>query len=515
MINYIKWNRYQNPEEFAIGGKTVREWTRDERYQRYEDMDQDTINELTERVNQSKYRQLFHIQPKTGLLNDPNGLIYFNGDYYISHQWFPLGPVHGLKYWYTYTSKDLINFADKGISLKPDTKDDSHGVYSGSAFVYQDNLYYMYTGNHRDEDWNRKSTQHIAKVHKNGEVHKFPKAVISGPPSGYTQHFRDPKVYVKDGIYYAFIAAQNEEGFGRILQYQSKDIVNWTFQGEIQTKLDAFGYMWECPDYFNLDGFDLLLFCPQGVEPEGEKFRNIYQSGYIMGQYDIENLDMNHGDFHELDHGFDFYAPQTFTDASGNRILIGWMGLPEINYPSDSDDWAHCLTIPRILSIEQGNLKQRPIKALQQLRSNKETALGYANKFTRFLYPYEGKQFELIIDILENEATEIYFEIRASKLQSTLITYNTKTRKITLDRSESGTLPEPVDGKTRSTYLDKPLSQLQLFVDTSSIELFCNDGERVMTSRIFTDDEAIGIKASTESGQVFLNFTKYDLKDDK
>ena len=177
------------------------EWTRDERYQRYEDIDQEVMDELTELVNQSKYRQLFHIQPKTGLLNDPNGLIYYKGEYYISHQWFPLGAVHGLKYWYTYKSKDLINFEDQGISLKPDTKDDSHGVYSGSAFTYHNNLYYMYTGNHRDENWNRKSTQHIAKVLDNGEVQKFPKAVIAAPPSGYTQHFRDPKVFVKDGIY--------------------------------------------------------------------------------------------------------------------------------------------------------------------------------------------------------------------------------------------------------------------------------------------------------------------------
>ena len=127
------------------------------------------------------------------------------------------------------------------------------------------------------------------------------------------------------------------------------------------------------------------------------------------------------------------------------------MGLPEVNYPTDSDGWAHCLTIPRILTIEQGNLKQRPIKALQQLRTNKETALGYANKFTRFLNPYEGKQFELIIDILENDATEIYFEIRASKSQSLLIAYNTETRKITLDRSESGLLQGPGDCNTRRT----------------------------------------------------------------
>ena len=490
------------------------EWTKEQRYQKYEDVDQQTIEKLTEQVNQSEYRQTFHIQPQIGLLNDPNGLIYFKGNYYVSHQWFPLGPVHGLKYWYTYQSKDLVDFKAIGPTIKPDTKDDSHGVYSGSAFEYHDHLYYMYTANHRDSEWNRISTQHIAKMSKDGSVNKFTKAVISAPPSGYTQHFRDPKVHVQDGVYYAMIAAQNIKKQGRILQYRSTDIVNWEFQGEVQTSLDDFGYMWECPDYFNLDGYDMLLFCPQGIDSEGERFKNIYQSGYIMGQYDINNLTMNHADFHELDYGFDFYAPQTFLDENGQRILIGWMGLPDINYPTDADGWAHCLTIPRVLTIESGNLKQRPIKALEKLRTNEETALGYANKFTRQLHPYEGKQFELIIDILENEATEVYFEVRTSKTESTLITYNKREQKLTLDRSESGQLPEPVEGTTRSTYLDTPLSKLQLFVDTSSVEIFCNDGERVMTTRIFTDENATGIKTSTESGQTYLKFTKYDLKGD-
>ncbi|MGW7781193.1 sucrose-6-phosphate hydrolase [Staphylococcus xylosus] len=490
------------------------EWTKEQRYQKYEDVDQQTIEKLTEQVNQSEYRQTFHIQPQIGLLNDPNGLIYFKGNYYVSHQWFPLGPVHGLKYWYTYQSKDLVDFKAIGPTIKPDTKDDSHGVYSGSAFEYHDHLYYMYTANHRDSEWNRISTQHIAKMSKDGSVNKFPKAVISAPSSGYTQHFRDPKVHVQDGVYYAMIAAQNIKKQGRILQYRSTDIVNWEFQGEVQTSLDDFGYMWECPDYFNLDGYDMLLFCPQGIDSEGERFKNIYQSGYIMGQYDINNLTMNHADFHELDYGFDFYAPQTFLDENGQRILIGWMGLPDINYPTDADGWAHCLTIPRVLTIESGNLKQRPIKALEKLRTNEETALGYANKFTRQLHPYEGKQFELIIDILENEATEVYFEVRTSKTESTLITYNKREQKLTLDRSESGQLPEPVEGTTRSTYLDTPLSKLQLFVDTSSVEIFCNDGERVMTTRIFTDENATGIKTSTESGQTYLKFTKYDLKGD-
>ncbi|MCI2804303.1 sucrose-6-phosphate hydrolase [Staphylococcus pettenkoferi] len=491
----------------------MKAWTREERYQPMEAVSPVTLEAMKEQVAESPYRQTFHIQPETGLLNDPNGLIYYDGEYYISHQWFPLGAVHGLKYWFNYRSRDLVHFEPHGVILKPDTEYDSHGVYSGSAFEYQGRLYYMYTGNHRDEDWTRTSSQLIAKMEDDGTLTKFPKPVIAGSPEGYTQHFRDPKVFQRGDTYYAIIGAQTEDEAGRLLLYKSTDIVKWEFHGEVHTRLDAFGYMWECPDYFELDGHDFVMFCPQGIESDGERYRNIYQSGYLIGQFDIEQLEFNHGDFLELDHGFDFYAPQTFTSEDGERVLIGWMGLPDTAYPTDEDEWAHCLTVPRTLHIEDGKLKQRPIVNLQKLRTNEETALGYANKFNRKLQPYEGKQYELIIDILENEATELYFELRASKTQSTLITYNTRTQQLTLDRSESGPLPEPVDGTTRSTVLDTPLKQLQIFVDTSSIEIFCNDGERVLTSRIFPDSEATGIKASTESGQVYLKFTKYDLEE--
>lgn len=110
------------------------EWSREQRYRRIEDVNKDELEALKHRIEQSSYRQHFHIQPETGLLNDPNGLMFYNGTYYVSHQWFPLGAVHGLKYWFNYTSKDLVTFEPNGPILKPDTIYDSHGVYSGSAF---------------------------------------------------------------------------------------------------------------------------------------------------------------------------------------------------------------------------------------------------------------------------------------------------------------------------------------------------------------------------------------------
>lgn len=487
-------------------------WTREEQYKKLSDISEVEYNKLLEQVNQSKWRQIFHIQPKSGLLNDPNGVIYHNGTYHIFHQWFPLGAVHGLKYWYHYTSKDLTSFKDEGVALSPDTEFDSHGVYSGSAFDYEGKLHLMYTGNVRDDEWNRKSTQMIAVQQEDGSFKKFDKPVIHDVPKGYTEHFRDPKVWKEKDKYYAIFGIQRENETGTAVIYESVNIKDWTLKGEIHTKLQEFGYMWECPDLFKLDDKDVFIFSPQGIEPQNNQFENIYQSGYLIGDFNIDTLEFEHHHFIELDQGFDFYAPQTFLDKNGKRILIGWMGLPEIDYATDEEGWAHCLTIPRELTIENNKLVQRPIKALEKLRTNKETAEGYANKHSVKLHPYEGKQYELIIDIIENEATEIYFDVRVSKKCSTQIIYNTRTKQLTLDRFESGVVSEAVDKATRTTTLNKDLEQLRIYSDTSSLEIFVNDGECVFTTRIFPDENAVNFRTSTESGQVYLKFTKYNLQ---
>ena len=117
-------------------------------------------------------------------------------------------------------------------------------------------------------------------------------------------------------------------------------------------------------------------------------------------------------------------------DENGNRVLIGWMGLPEINYPTDEEGWAHCLTIPRVLSMRIINYDNARLKVLNDYVKIKETALGYANKFNRKLHPYEGKQYELIIDVIENDASKIYFELRTSKQNNTKIIYNTRDQKL-------------------------------------------------------------------------------------
>ncbi|TDM12146.1 sucrose-6-phosphate hydrolase [Macrococcus lamae] len=489
------------------------EWTRDMRYRKMAEVADDEYLQLLEQTDKSPWRQHFHIQPPTGLMNDPNGFVYYNGEYHLFYQWFPLGAVHGVKYWYHLTSKDLVTFTPHGIALAPDTEYDSHGAYSGSGIVVDGELNLVYTGNHRTADWERIPYQLVAVLDAKGDFIKREQPIIRGPEEGYTEHFRDPKVWYDNGIYYAVMGAQRHDETGTIVVYRSKNFKDWEFIFELKTAYTNFGYMWECPDYFELDDHDVVLFCPQGIEASGDQFQNIYQSGYLIGSLNKSTFEMTHGEFTELDNGFDFYAPQTTVDKDGRRILFGWMGLPDTDYPTDQYNWAHCLTIPRELTVEDGRLRQRPLKAWESRRGEVETAEGYAMKHNIKLHPYEGSCYELIVDILENESTEFYIELRVSKKESTLLIYNKQERRFTLDRSESGQLCQEVNGTTRSVVLDSDLKQLQIFMDESSIEIFLNDGERVMTSRIFPSDDARGIRTSTESGQVYFKFTKYDFQE--
>jgi beta-fructofuranosidase len=488
------------------------EWTREQRYRRIEEASQEELKALKEKVNQSIWRQTFHIQPVMGLLNDPNGFSYFNGEYHLFYQWFPLGPVHGLKYWYHTKSKDLVHWENVGIAIKPNDYFDSHGAYSGSAISHNRKLYLMYTGNTRDENWHRHPYQCLAVMDEDGHIEKLQEPVIKEIPKGYTDHYRDPKVWKENDIFYAVIGAQRENETGCIVLYSSPDLKNWEFEGEIQTNLKKFGFMWECPDYFELDGKGVLIFSPQGLEPNGDQFQNIYQSGYILGKkLDLNIKSFQHGEFIELDRGFDFYAPQTTVDDKGRRLLVGWMGLPEIEYPTDKDGWAHCLTLPRELNVQNGKLIQRPVKELEALRRESVNVKDILNDEKKMYDGFNGTTYELICEFTNMEADEVGIEFRACDDEKTLIFYNRHDQKIILDRTHSGEVPAKEYGTTRKGYVEGNRLKLHMFVDTSSVEIFINDGEEVFTSRIFPRTESTNIRFFARSGKVTLNTTKYNL----
>ena len=166
----------------------MKEWTREARYRVLKDPEE--IRPLHARIAASDYRLRYHIQPVTGLLNDPNGFLRRNdGSWHLFYQWCPWGAVHGLKYWYHVVSDDLIIWRNRGVCLKPDTVWDNKGAYSGSALVADDGIYLFYTGNHRDENWVRTPYTCLVELMDDGGARKYEKPLF-GPVPGYTEHHR-------------------------------------------------------------------------------------------------------------------------------------------------------------------------------------------------------------------------------------------------------------------------------------------------------------------------------------
>lgn len=488
------------------------EWTTHERYRPYSEMTIEQEEVLIQSIANCPWRQNYHIQPTTGLLNDPNGFSYFNGEYHLFYQWFPFGAVHGLKHWYHTSSTDLVNWKNNGVGLEPSLPFESHGAFSGSGIVKDDKLFLFYTGNVRDENWNRESYQCLAVMGKDNRIEKHSKPIIATIPDGYTAHFRDPKVWEQNGYYYAVLGAQRTNETGCVLLYRSNDLYEWKLLGEVKTSYTELGFMWECPDYFEIDDKGILLFCPQGLAPKGENYQNIYQSGYLLGdKLNVEDRTMQHDEFVELDAGFDFYAPQTTQAPDGRRILVGWMGLPEIPYPSDRNDWAHCLTIPRELTIKENRIVQQPVQELKKLRKQSIAIAGILTDESKAFEGVNGTSYEMECEFTMLTASSAGVKLRTGKDEETVFYYDQDKNEIVFDRGRSGESVAEDYGTKRVKSYRCALLKLQIFVDISSVEIFVNEGEYVFTSRIFPSADSQGIQFFSEDGDVELKATKWDL----
>ncbi|WP_411842595.1 glycoside hydrolase family 32 protein [Salinicoccus sp. HZC-1] len=490
----------------------MEETSKADEYKKMDSVPHPEIEALIETVNNSPWRQNYHIQPVTGSLGNPAGFVYHNGLYHLFYQWSPLDSRHGIEYWYHVTSEDLATFNNQGVKIRPDMIYDSHGALAGSAFVIEDEVHLFYTGHHITEEGRKIPNQMRAVMNDRFKVRKETFPFLKGSPEGYTEQFRNPKVWNEDGIYYMIIGAQTDSEYGRALIYTAEEPNEFKLQGEVRTELDQFGFMWESPDFFTIDGKDVLAFSPQGLDKYGHSYWNAYQSGFVMGHLYRGTLVMDHGEFHEFDHGFDFYAAQTALGKNGERILIGRMGIEESDYPTDEYKWSGCFAIPRILTLENDRIRQNPVPALEKMRYDEITAEGYFNHYPRKMKDFYGDCYELIVDINENNASEIYIILRRSRKEETTLVYNTETRLFTLDIEFSGEIPGNVDGTTRSVELEEDLNQLRIFMDVSSIEIFINEGEAVVSSRIFPGEKAVGVEMSTEIGDCYVSLTQYKLK---
>jgi beta-fructofuranosidase len=436
-------------------------------------------------------KQKYHLEPNRGLLNDPNGLVYFKGKYYVFFQWNRFNKNHSYKEWGFFTSEDMINWELEGSALLPDQPYDICGVYSGCAYVIKDQMYLYYTGNNKIDN-QRKSSQCLA-VSNDGNTF-LKKGIIIETPEGYTEHFRDPKVFKQNNSeYFMVVGAQRNTGKGAIALFTSLDGEKWEYS-DVLAVSDKYE-MIECPDMFKLGNNQILLFNPQ------ERDNNADKSKYSFSAYKFVDFDEKCGiitqkkldeDFLMLDYGFDFYAPQTFEDQKGRRILFAWMSKMESKQEelfSKNDSSVHCLTIPRELYVKKGKLYQSPVLELYKLLGGE---IPINKKDTTIDINFIGRAFYLSLrdkaSISKNLCIYFQDEIKIEYIHS--------EKKIRLLRKNWTTKKWEM-----KECLINSLESIEIWADNSSIELFINDGEKVLTSRFFPehDDSKIIVTGLTKS----------------
>lgn len=416
-----------------------------------------------------QWHNKFHLEMPKGLVNDPNGLCYHQGKYQIFFQWNPFGCEHKHKHW-TYTqTTDFINYTKPQIALAPVDKFDKDGCYSGSARSKNNKLEIIYTANLKDEQNIRYPRQVLVKQDDDGKFIKE-KIIIDTIPKGYTTHFRDPYIFTKNNRSFIILGAQRENLTGCALIYEEID-ENWIFKGELKTQLTDFGYMWECPNLFTIDDKDILVFCPQGLKAQKYQYQNLYQAGYLIGQFNPDTLEFTHGEFHEFDMGFDFYAPQVLVHEN-RHILIGWVGMPDKlqDYPTINDGWVHSLTLPRELILKNDKLYQRPISELNELNQNTTTKIN-----TDKISLSTNKKLEISIPLKDISSWQGKLKFNDEYI---LLTYDKNTSVFTIDRNQL-----KLGGKGIRQFLVKAQDELNLsvYIDNSIIELYLQDGKYYAT----------------------------------
>jgi fructan beta-fructosidase len=444
-----------------------------------------------------KYRPAFHFTPADGWMNDPNGLVYFKDKYHLFYQFYPDSTVWGPMHWGHAISKDLIHWERKPIALYPD---ENGYIFSGSAVIDRNN-----TAGFGENAMVAVFTYHDPIIEKKGGIDFQTQGIAYSLNEGETwvkyegnpvipnpgiRDFRDPKVFWNEekSIWQMILVAGDHAQI-----YESGNLKDWTKISEFRTVKDEDLGVWECPDLFQMTTDDgnskwvLLLSHGNGAPNGGSGTR------YFIGEYDGTTFSTTQKDDLWIDYGTDNYAGVTFNNTPGDdRIFIGWMSNWDYAIFTPTDTWRSAMTLPRKLTLIESNgnfrLKSRVVPQLAELAipaGSPEIAEDGSVQIREDLLNQSRVSFDLSLDPEE----KLSIEIANSEGELYPIEIDPKRGIMTTSRVRSGKTgfnPKFVKNEIQKIPLDEAaVSHVEIILDASSIEIFLNQGEYVMTNQVF------------------------------
>lgn len=466
-------------------------------------------------------RPVYHLSPRVGWMNDPNGFCVYKGEYHLFYQYHPYSTQWGPMHWGHAVSKDFLHWTDLPAAMGPDTDYDFAGCFSGSAIELDDGRHLlMYTGvtRQRGEDGVTRDLQTQCLAVGDGvNYEKVPSnPVLDGKdvPEGFSVNdFRDPRIFRNtDGSYGCVVGNRTEDGSGALVLYRSEDGFSWKFQSILDRSYNEFGRMWECPDYFRLDDQDVILTSPQDMCALGLEFHSGNGTLALLGQ--TEKGQFLRDNVQAIDYGLDFYAPQTLETPDGRRVMIAWMqnwdttgGCPA------GAKWFGQMTTPRELTIRNGRLLQNPVRELEALRGRRVSYKNVVVSEEVSLTGVYGRVLDMTVTIKPGDDKGYErFRIKFAKGSQHYcsVSYRPGTSTLRMSRTHAGFNRDFVHERKCRVRNNGGEIKLRILLDRFSAEVFVNDGEQALTMTFYTPQTADGISFEC-TGNALVSVEKYEL----
>lgn len=432
----------------------------------------------------------FHVSSPIGWINDPNGFSVYGDKVHLFFQHHPYSAQWGPMHWGHAVTEDFVRWTLLPEALAPDQPYET-GCFSGSAVQYQGRHALIYTSHDdRGAKGGVRQTQSLALGNGVDYVKCADNPVIRTcqlPPRASGADFRDPKVWEENGVYRMVAGNRSEDGSGQILLYESRDLVHWDYLCVLDRSRNQIGKMWECPDFFALDGHHVLLTSPQEVQRGGE-FHGQSDTLCIIGNWNEKEKRFTRQSVGCVDQGWNFYAPQTTLLPDGRRVMIAWMQSWDNNVTPPGQSWSGMMTFPRELRVVNSRLYQLPVREIERYYTNHHALEGVADQAGQKLAT--GRQLDFTITFTGASDAVLTLDVAANEPYATHVTYNAPARQLTIDRRNAGMARDAIPVHTVSLHSVRDKVKLRVLLDTWSMELFLNDGEQAVTTLLYTPQTA-------------------------